>query len=175
MNCLQMSMYCMPTVILNFPRASHAVINRAFELAHKYNISLAQPSVCLHANSASGAYLVGQQKNVLLRYTTFVEMNAPILSMNMLENVALRTLDHVHTGWGLEFVWPFLLNYGRTQVAIIDEVCYFHPLLQPPKQTLYESEHPLGLCVCTHMWRPDWTGAGLQNMISQTCDSFFAL
>ena len=36
-------------------------------------------------------------------------------------------------GWGLDFVWPFLLRYPRDKIAVVDQVCMFHPPSTPNK------------------------------------------
>jgi hypothetical protein len=41
------------------------------------------------------------------------------------------TLQTVHpppwAGWGLDWVWPYLLRYPRDSIAVIDEICMVHP------------------------------------------------
>ena len=46
----------------------------------------------------------------------------------------------MHAGWGLDWLWPFLLGYPPKQVAFIDEVCVIHPkktLQDPDKVSMY--------------------------------------
>ena len=33
----------------------------------------------------------------------------------------------VAAGWGLDFVWPFLLKYPKDKIAVLDDVCIYHP------------------------------------------------
>ncbi len=53
-------------------------------------------------------------------------------------------------GWGLDHVWPFLLRYPLRQIAVIDDVCMWHPTHRANKQgSLYDVEAPYE-CVRPH-------------------------
>ena len=55
-------------------------------------------------------------------------------------------------GWGLDFVWPYLLGYPADRLAVIDEVCMYHPnAAKQPCRSLYDAGEwrPLGV-VCMH-------------------------
>ncbi len=55
----------------------------------------------------------------------------PLLNLN---NLGLDLLHHsIAAGWGLDFVWPFLLRYPRDRIAVVDQVCMFHPPSTPNK------------------------------------------
>lgn len=46
---------------------------------------------------------------------------------------------------GLDIVWPRLLGYPDNKIAIIDEVCMFHPRFQHPRRKrIYSIKHPEG-------------------------------
>lgn len=51
-------------------------------------------------------------------------------------------------GWGLDWLWPFLLGYPARQVAFIDDVCVIHPqkeLQDPRKVSMYSvMQRPYG-------------------------------
>jgi hypothetical protein len=54
-----------------------------------------------------------------------------------------RLLPAPAAGWGLDFVWPFLLRYPKQQIAVIDEVCMWHPKHGANKAgSLYSVEAP---------------------------------
>ncbi len=36
------------------------------------------------------------------------------------------SLYNTHTGWGLDFTWPFLLRYPDKHIGVIDDVCMRH-------------------------------------------------
>jgi hypothetical protein len=62
---------------------------------------------------------------MLLRYTNFVEIMAPLMSMQALRHL-MPTLDNddIKSAWGLDFVWPYLLN--NRDVAVIDKTPMTH-------------------------------------------------
>lgn len=46
----------------------------------------------------------------------------------------------MHAGWGLDWVWPFLLGFPPDKVAFLDDVCVVHPkkeLQDPWKVSMY--------------------------------------
>lgn len=48
----------------------------------------------------------------------------------------------LHTGHGLDWVWPFLLGYPQEKIAYIDEVCIIHPrksLQREGKASMYDT------------------------------------
>lgn len=116
----------------------HAVLNRAFDVFSAYGLALAQPSVCRHPYSFSVHGIVYQNEDCLLRYTAFVEIMAPMFSMATLRDVVAPTLVGARTGWGLDFIWPFIMGYPRDRIAVIDDVCFYHPSSQLNKQSMYK-------------------------------------
>lgn len=46
------------------------------------------------------------------------------------------------TGWGLDFVWPFLLKYPTNRIAVLDEVCMVHPEKKKGSKSIYSSGAP---------------------------------
>jgi hypothetical protein len=55
-----------------------------------------------------------------------VEIMAPIFQMGFFEGLVRPTLYNAFTGWGLDFVWPFMMRYPRRRVAVLDEICMVH-------------------------------------------------
>ena len=97
-------------------------INEFFALAKAHRLNLCQPA--LVDINVEHRILV-QQPGSLLRFTNFVEIMAPCLHREALKHV-FRTLDEdrVKSGWGLDLVWPHLLNYNR--VAVVDKTPMIH-------------------------------------------------
>lgn len=85
-----------------------------------------------------------QQKDKLLRYVSFVEIMAPIFTFRegFYDQFVVPTLFDAYTGWGLDFVWPFLLKYPRNRIAVIDDVCMIHPAGKKKTQSIYDSDAP---------------------------------
>jgi hypothetical protein len=101
---------------------SVAMINEFFNISKQYQLNLSQPS--LHDINVEHQILI-HRPNTLLRYTNFVEIMAPLLSIGALLHL-MPTLDNdeVKSAWGLDFVWPYLLN--NTKVAVVDKTPMTH-------------------------------------------------
>ena len=96
-------------------------INKLFELANKYKLSLCQPSM----NGYVSHRITLPQPNNLLRYTNFVEVLAPMMNLETLLFVK-DTFDENYSGWGYDFLWPYMLNYPKDKIAIIDSIVMKH-------------------------------------------------
>lgn len=96
-------------------------INKMFEIADKYNLCLAQPAMKGHVSHR----ITLPQPNNLLRYTSFVEVLAPLMNLETLM-LCKDTFDENYSGWGYDFLWPYLLDYPKDKIAIIDSVIMTH-------------------------------------------------
>jgi hypothetical protein len=63
--------------------------------------------------------------NNILRYTNFVEVLAPLFSLEALLKV-YQTFDLNYSGWGYDYLWPYLLGYPQDKIAIIDNIIMTH-------------------------------------------------
>jgi hypothetical protein len=96
-------------------------INQLFTIAEKYKLSICQPSMDGYVS-----HLITQPiPNNILRYTSFVEILAPLFDLQTFLNLKY-TFDCNVTSHALDFVWPKLLNYPENKIAIIDEVVMTH-------------------------------------------------
>jgi hypothetical protein len=60
-----------------------------------------------------------------IRYTNFVEVLAPLMSLNCL--IKLKdTFNLNESSWGLDILWPLLLKYPKNKIAIIDKIFMRH-------------------------------------------------
>ena len=96
-------------------------INKLFDLNRQYNLSLSQPSMLGYVSHQ----ITLPQRGSLLRYTNFVEILAPMFGLDTLLKVK-HTFDANESAWGLDFIWPYLLNEPKDKVAIIDDIVMFH-------------------------------------------------
>jgi hypothetical protein len=96
-------------------------INKMFEIAEQYDLYLAQPSM---KGYVSHQITLPQPGN-LLRYTNFVEVLAPLMNLETLM-LCKDTFDENYSGWGYDFLWPYLLNYPKDKIAIIDNIVMTH-------------------------------------------------
>jgi hypothetical protein len=113
-------------------------INRLFKIAKEHNLYLCQPSQL--------GYLSHQitlpQENSLLRYTNFVEVLAPLMNLETVLKLK-ETFDANYSSWGLDGIWPYILNYPKNKIAIIDTISMVHT--KPPGSPELYSKFPYPL------------------------------
>jgi hypothetical protein len=100
-------------------------VSKFFKNCAAQNANLAQPAL-IH-ESPSSHLMVFRNTRFLLRSTSFVEIMAPCFRVEVLKDL-LWTLDLTETGWGwgLDHLWPKLLDFERT--FIFDTTPMFHTL-----------------------------------------------
>ncbi|MGU3330815.1 hypothetical protein ACLBXB_28280 [Methylobacterium mesophilicum] len=102
-------------------------INRMLHTAVVHKLELFQPS--LDNDSYYSHIITVSHPTLLLRYTNFVEIMAPVLSRSLLK-AALPSISETRSGFGLDFVWPLMiaeLGLGsQNKTAIIDSVTVCH-------------------------------------------------
>jgi hypothetical protein len=103
--------------------ADQATISRLFEVAAGVGLDLFAPA--LHESSHYAHFTTMRNRRTFGRWVGFVEIMMPGFSRAALETL-LPTLDLTETGWGwgLDSVWPKLLDYKH--VGIIDGVTVIH-------------------------------------------------
>jgi hypothetical protein len=74
---------------------------------------------------------IARRSNALLHYTNFIDLKAATFSGRFFDGIVRKTLGNgVHTGYGMEFVWPYLGGWSqhnnKRAVAVIDAVCMQH-------------------------------------------------
>jgi len=100
-------------------------INRMFELCRAYGLALAQPSLapgsCINhpITRRTGGGGAG------LRFTSFVEIMAPIFSQPALRRLA-GSFALNPSGYGLDHLWPAIIDEPPTAIAILDAVSVLH-------------------------------------------------
>jgi hypothetical protein len=103
--------------------ATQDTISEMFDVAKAIGLDLFSPA--LHDASYFAHFTTMRNRSFYGRWTGFVEIMMPGFSVSALHEL-LPTLDLTQTGWGwgLDSVWPKLLNYQN--VAIIDGVPALH-------------------------------------------------
>jgi len=119
-------------------RVDTAGVNRLFEIFERYHLQLAQPALCKGEASYN---TLRQRRGLILRYTPFVEVGAPIFSQQGFWRAA-PTFTESKSGWGLDVIWPRLFRHG--EMAVIDQVGVEH-MSQIGKGELYENLAKLGV------------------------------
>ena len=98
-------------------------INLMFALARRFDLALAQPS--LAAGCFVNHRITEQQTDCRLRFTSFVEIMAPLFAREALAVVA-PSFGLNRSGYGLDHLWPALLGAPVNRIAVIDEVAMVH-------------------------------------------------
>jgi hypothetical protein len=97
-------------------------IRKLFRYMEDYHLELAQPAI--------GNYYITYPHTMRrpasrLRYTNFVEIMQPCFSKEALQRVHFTFTASV-SGWGIDYHWTKLLDSGRRNMAIIDDIVSFH-------------------------------------------------
>jgi hypothetical protein len=103
--------------------ADTRTICRMFDLFHASNLWLAQPA--LGAGSFATYKELLQIRHARLRFTDFVEVMCPLFNRQALA-VLNFTFSLSVSGWGLDLLWPHLLNYPEDRIGILDETPVIH-------------------------------------------------
>lgn len=115
-------------------------INRMFDLCMQYDLDLAQPA--LTSDSYMGFWGITMvNRSFLLRYTSFVEMMAPIFSQRFLQRCAPSFNENI-SGWGLDLLWSSWIS-GPSRMAILD-ACAVKHARAPKSGNLYKTISALG-------------------------------
>ena len=96
-------------------------VSRLFAICDDLQLELAQPA--LTRDSYFTHVVTLQHSEFQLRFTNFVEIMAPVLSVDMLSRV-FPTLAGNISGYGLDTLWPRFSKLGK--VAIIDDTPVKH-------------------------------------------------
>lgn len=96
-------------------------IKRMFNLFSALGLNLGQPALSLDSYVAHKELIVKQ--NSLARHINFIEVMAPIFSQDCLEQLQ-HTFGQSASGWGLDFLWPILLNHQG--MALLDATPMIH-------------------------------------------------
>jgi hypothetical protein len=102
---------------------SATLINRMFDLFHRYKLLLAQPAL------APGSYWAHEVTRMMekksLHFSRFVEVMCPIFRRSALKTLA-STFSLNASSWGIDSLWPHLLGYPAKRIAVLDETPVVH-------------------------------------------------
>lgn len=99
-------------------------LNRMFDLFHGFGLALAQPALTPESYHTFDTLL--QKPGHVLRHVGFVEVMAPLFSRTALRQ-CVETFGLSRIGWGLDFVWPSLIdNPDQRRIAVLDATPVHH-------------------------------------------------
>jgi len=104
-------------------------LDRFLEIQYFCDFSLCQP--CRNHNSWIDHPIVKQVEGSLARQTRFVEIG-PVFSIRSDAFPLLLPFDESSPmGWGIDFVWPWLIESKNKKMGIIDAIPIDHSLRKP--------------------------------------------
>lgn len=90
-------------------------VNNLFDICQTYGCFLAQPSIVEN----SPFFLLEPLEGSLLRWTDFVEMSCPLMSLDIVMKLK-KTFKSYNVKWGIDFIWRNILE--KKSMAIIDHI-----------------------------------------------------
>ena len=75
-----------------------AIIDRAFDIHQQYNLKVSQPVLCSWMESTSSSRDIVKSATTVLRYTNFVEIMVPLISMDVFRDMVIPTIAFAETG-----------------------------------------------------------------------------
>eukprot|EP00891_Asterochloris_glomerata_P006950 jgi/Astpho2/6950/Aster-01812 len=107
---------------------SGAMVNRLFELAGEHRLDIAHPSLCSDLDSTSLNIEFNRvNPHRVLRFTSWVDSLAPLFSFSFFQESVVATLENAHSGYGLDYIWPWLAGFPQDRIAIVDDLCVLRP------------------------------------------------
>ena len=107
-------------------------VNRLFDLRAQYRLWILQPS--FGPGSKISWDVTRPVPRCKLRFTSFVEMNAPLFSHSALHKFLLyyhRNASHL-TGWGTDHLYMYVLDWRRRdKYAVVDSIVVSNPPRAP--------------------------------------------
>ncbi|MGW5385155.1 DUF707 domain-containing protein [Nocardia sp. NPDC003963] len=103
---------------------THSGLAEAFSVFESYGLDIAQPALSHESHASWDITLYRHLHQV--RYTNFVEIMMPMFSRHGLSR-CLDSFDESISGYGLDSVWPSLLDSPERAIGIIDSAVFGHP------------------------------------------------
>ena len=102
-----------------------AGINKLFEIAQSYKLSICGPSFI--PPSKTSYRITKHNPTLLLAYTNFVEVNAPLFSKAALEKL-MAVLPPELIGWGIDYLYMWLNGFNKKKdYAVVHCVTCVNP------------------------------------------------
>jgi len=96
-------------------------INQLFRIAKEEALELCQPAMTGYLSHP----ITKPAPRLLLRYTNFIEVLAPLMSTKSLA-ILKESFTLNYSGWGFDYLWPYLLGNPRKSIAIVDAITMNH-------------------------------------------------
>jgi hypothetical protein len=100
-------------------------IEKMFQYAKDYNLLICQPSFDTHSKISHT--ITENDKDIILSYTNFVEVNVPLFKKEALDKL-MNKFDEKLIGWGIDFISIFANDKNKTdKYAVIHDITCTNP------------------------------------------------
>jgi hypothetical protein len=98
-------------------------------MAQRFDFALCQPART--HESYVDHYFVTQLSGLLARQTRFVEIGPVVCIRRDAVPLLLPFAENCGMGWGLDFIWPVIMEHAGLRLGIIDSVPVAHRIRKP--------------------------------------------
>jgi hypothetical protein len=108
---------------------SEGFVDALIMMAQRFDFALCQPART--HDSYVDHYFVTQLSGLLARQTRFVEIGPVVCIRRDAAPLLLPFNDNCCMGWGLDFIWPVIMENAGKRLGIIDSVPVAHRIRKP--------------------------------------------
>jgi len=108
-------------------------------MAQRFDFALCQPART-HDSYVDHCF-VARLSGLLARQTRFVEIGPLVCVRSDAAPLLLPFNENCGMGWGLDFVWPVIMENAGLRMGIIDAVPVAHRIRKPTANYMYEDAH----------------------------------
>nr|WP_194300808.1 hypothetical protein [Acetobacter oeni] len=114
-------------------------IDRLLGYARKYDLALCQPART--PDSFTDHPIVQVLPGVIARRTRFVEIGPLVCIRRDAVKLLLPFSNDFRMGWGLDFIWPVIIENAGLRMGIVDDVTMAHRLRRPAQHYSSSEAH----------------------------------
>lgn len=102
---------------------SESDLNKLFSIGDQFDLFIYQPSIGKYASWQA----LHKQHGNILRFVSFVDQQCPIFKTSILKKIVFTmSSDFSMAGWGIEYIWSWVLGKPTNKIAIIDAITAIH-------------------------------------------------
>jgi hypothetical protein len=141
-------------------------VDALIAMAQRFDFALCQPART--HDSYVDHYFLPQLSGLLARWTRFVEIGPVVCIRRDVAPLLLPFDDNCGMGWGLDFVWPVVMENAGMRMGIIDSVPVAHRIRKPTANYVHaEADREMARIVAAH---PHLTYQQAFQIVEGYCD-----
>jgi hypothetical protein len=118
---------------------TNGFVDALIAMADRFDFALCQPART-HDSYVDHCF-VARLSGLLARQTRFVEIGPLVCVRRDAAPLILSFNEHCGMGWGLDFVWPVIIENAGLRMGIIDSVPVAHRIRKPTTNYVYGDAH----------------------------------